>query len=97
MSRPLTAPRPPRGYAFPIADLRTVRHWAERRGIRVDILLDHGRPGEEYEEVLAVSAAGAARPAWRLWRGAEHLVAERADGLVARFVRLEDALAALAP
>ncbi len=95
MSRPLTMPRPPAGYAFPLAELTAARRFAARHGLEASILLDHGRPGEDFEEVIALAARGPGGPAWLLWRDAEHLVMRRPDGTEARFVRLSQALATL--
>ncbi len=95
MSRPRTMPRPPAGYAFPLADLTAARHFAARYGLEATILLDYGNPGADFEEVIALAAPGPGRPAWLLWRDAEHLVMRRPDGTEERFVRLSKALAAL--
>ncbi|MDE2006391.1 MAG: hypothetical protein KGI51_07485 [Rhodospirillales bacterium] len=98
MTRHLLARRLPRGnpagYAFSIPELETARGWAARRGIRLDIRLDHLCPGADFEEVLAFSPRRG-RAAWVLWRGPEHLIAERADGTRRRFVCLADALEAI--
>ncbi len=97
MNRPIAAPRPPRGFAFPIAELQAMQRWAERRRLHLTIELDRCIDGEDYEEVVALQEVGGLRHRWSLWRSAEHLVVEPAIGPVARFARLSDALAALRP
>ncbi|MGH7042705.1 MAG: hypothetical protein ACREFY_11310 [Acetobacteraceae bacterium] len=95
MSRPIAAPRLPRGFAFPIADLQAMQRWAERRRMQLTIELDRCIDGEDYEEVVALQEIGGGRHRWTLWRSAEHLVVEPPAGPAARFARLSDALAAL--
>jgi hypothetical protein len=42
-----------KGLAFEIADLVRIQGWAAQNAVRMDIRLDHGVEGEEYEEVIA--------------------------------------------
>jgi hypothetical protein len=42
-----------RGLAFDIADLLRIRSWAAHNAVCMDVRLDHGVEGEEYEEVIA--------------------------------------------
>ena len=97
MTRPVAAPRLPRGYAFPIAELQAVQRWADRHRLRLTIELDRCIDGEDYEEVVALHEPGGRRRRWSLWRSAEHLVVESTTGPAARFARLSDALAELRP
>jgi len=97
MNRPIAAPRLPRGFAFPIAELQAIQRWAEPRRLQLTIELDRCVDGEDYEEVVALREIAGRRQRWRLWRSAEHLVVEPAIGPVTRFARLSDALAALRP
>ena len=71
MTHPVASPPRPAGYAFPLAELETARLVAARHGWQLAILLDHGEPGEDYEEVLALTPRRGGR--WLLWRGAEQL------------------------
>ena len=95
MTRPVTAPRLPRGYAFPIAELQAIQRWADRHGVCLTIELDRCLDGEEYEEVLALLGPKGPRQRWNLWRSAEHLVVEPAIGPTVRYARLADVLVAL--
>lgn len=95
MTRPIAAPRLPRGYAFPIAELQAMQRWAARHRLGLTIELDRCRDGEDYEEVVTLHESGGRRRRWSLWRSAEHLVVEPAFGPAARFARLADALGAL--
>jgi hypothetical protein len=42
-----------RGLAFDIADLLRIQSWAAHNAVCMDVRLDHGVEGEEYEEVIA--------------------------------------------
>ncbi len=94
MNHPVTSPPPPAGTAFPLAELEAARGFAALRGWGFAIRLDHGGPGEEYEEVVALDAPGTRR--WWLWRSAEHLMLRDQVGRTRRFVRMAQALAAIA-
>lgn len=93
MTHPVASPPRPAGYAFSLAELETARRVAARRGWQLAILLDHGGPGEDYEEVLALIPRRGGR--WLLWRGAEQLRGLGPDGRMLEFAGLEDALAAV--
>lgn len=93
MTHPVASPPRPAGYAFPLAELETARLMAARRGWQLAILLDHGGPGEDYEEVLALTPRRGGR--WLLWRGAEQLRLLAPDGRMLAFAELKAALAAI--
>ncbi|MGC8477636.1 MAG: hypothetical protein ACP5NP_14905 [Acetobacteraceae bacterium] len=93
MIHPVASPPRPAGYAFPLAELETARRVAARRGWRLAILLDHGTPGEDYEEVLALTPPRGG--CWLLWRGAEQLCARDPRGRERAFAGLDAALAAI--
>lgn len=93
MTHPVASPPRPAGYAFPLAELETARLVAARRGWQLAILLDHGGPGEDYEEVLALTPRRGGR--WLLWRGAEQLRLLGPDGRMLAFAELRAALAAI--
>ena len=93
MTHPVAFPPRPAGYAFPLAELETARLMAARRGWQLAILLDHGGPGEDYEEVLALTPRRGGR--WLLWRGAEQLRLLAPDGRMLAFAGLKAALAAI--
>ncbi|MDE2581652.1 MAG: hypothetical protein KGL52_08455 [Rhodospirillales bacterium] len=95
MNQPIAAPRLPRGFSFPIAELQTIQRWASRYGMLLTIELDRCIDGEDYEEVVTLRDRGLSRRHWTLWRSAEHVVVEPQTGAVARFARLSAALAAL--
>ncbi len=95
MSRPVAAPRLPRGFAFPIAELQAMQRWADLHRLLLTIELDRCTDGEDFEEVVALQETGGRRRRWSLWRSAEHLVVEPATGTATRFARLADALAVL--
>jgi hypothetical protein len=42
-----------KGLAFDIADLLRIQSWAGQNAVCMNVLLDHGVEGEEYEEVIA--------------------------------------------
>ena len=93
MTHPVASPPRPAGYAFPLAELETARLVAARHGWQLAILLDHGEPGEDYEEVLALTPRRGGR--WLLWRAAEQLRGLGPDGRMLGFAGLEAALAAV--
>ena len=93
MTHPVASPPRPAGYAFPLAELETARLVAARHGWQLAILLDHGEPGEDYEEVLALTPRRGGR--WLLWRGAEQLRLLGPDGRMLEFAGLRAALAAV--
>jgi hypothetical protein len=93
MTHPVASPPRPAGYAFPLAELETARLMAARLGWQLVILLDHGGPGEDYEEVLALTPRRGGR--WLLWRGAEQLRLLSPDGRMLAFTELRAALAAI--
>ncbi len=93
MTHPVASPPRPAGYAFSLAELETARRVAARRGWQLAILLDHGGPGEDYEEVLALTPRRGGR--WLLWRAAEQLRGLGPDGRMLGFAGLEAALAAV--
>jgi hypothetical protein len=93
MIHPVASPPRPAGYAFPLAELETCRRRAARHGWRLAILLDHGEPGEDFEEVLAILPRRGG--GWLLWRAAEQLHGRDPAGRVLAFATLDAALAAI--
>jgi len=86
-----TPPRPPAGIAFEIAELTLLRGWAEARGLRMEIVLDQARGGEDCEELVLLRRSRDAPPAFIVWRSSEMVVVESGAG-VKRFRFLSEAL-----
>lgn len=87
---------PPVGIAFDIPELVLLRAWAARNRLRLKIVLDRVRSGEQYEEVALLYPEGASEPSLVFWRTAEVVILERTKARPQRFRFLSDALEAAA-
>jgi hypothetical protein len=92
---PPTRSAKPAGIAFAIRELVLLRAWAEWRGLRMDIALDHTGADGEYEELVCLYRPGALVPALALWRTASAVVVEGVRARPERFGSLSTALEAL--
>jgi hypothetical protein len=63
-------PTLPKGLSFEIADLIRIRGWTDFRNFRMEVRLDHGTSGEEYEEVIAIHPAMNSPCQLIMWRSA---------------------------
>lgn len=88
---------PPKGLAFEIADLALVRGWADLHGIHMRIRLDHGTPGEEYEEVIALHAGMSRLCRLIMWRSAKAVYVQPLVGRRQRFGSVSEALDSILP
>jgi hypothetical protein len=61
-------PNHPAGIAFPIGELVLLRAWAEWRGLRMEIALDHVGTDGEYEEMMRLYSDLTRVPHLTLWR-----------------------------
>lgn len=68
------------GLAFSIEDLVLVRDWAERRGLRLTVQLDHRENGASYEEMLSLTPRGHAIRCLTLWRQSEAVALKTVAG-----------------
>jgi len=88
-------PKTPAGIAFAIRDLVLLRAWAEWRGLRMDVALDHVSGELEYEELVGLYAPGALVPTWVLWRSIDAVMVEGLHARPEPFRSVSGALEAL--
>lgn len=60
-----------KGVSFSIAELVFAKAWSADNNLQLIIRLDHGAPGEEYEEALVFRHADIRLRQWIIWRSAE--------------------------
>jgi hypothetical protein len=89
--------RAPKGLAFAIEDLLLIQGWAEARDVTLRILLDHGTPNEEYEEVVAMHTGTPAVCRAIMWRNAGSVFVQPLVGRRRHYARVADALESLLP
>jgi hypothetical protein len=81
MALPAAAcPKAPYGLSFTLKDLLYIRSWAERGGLRMEVLLDQVMEGAEFEELLLLRRANAGRRALSIWHTSEGIIAQAAGG-----------------
>jgi hypothetical protein len=83
-----------KGLAFEIADLIRIQGWAAQNAIRMDIRLDHGVEGEEYEEVIAFRTDATAC-FLLMWRDQNTVIAQPMPGRQKCFPSVSAALSRL--
>jgi hypothetical protein len=73
------------GLAFEISDLTLVQGWADFHNVRMVVRLDHGAPGEDFEEVIALY--GETNPSCLLlmWRDAGAVFVQTEAGRPRRY------------
>jgi hypothetical protein len=81
MALPAAAcPKAPYGISFTLKDLLYIRSWADRGGLRMEVLLDQVMDGAEFEELLLLRRPNASRRALSIWRTSEGIIAQSAGG-----------------
>ncbi len=85
------------GLAFAIEDLVVVRSWAERRNLRLSIILDRMSDGAEYEEMLVLAPAHAKRSTLTVWRTKDGIFAQAPHGPPHRFATVSELLSQVRP
>ena len=80
MHPPIDSVPSPKGIAFEIEDLTTLREWAAVHRLRMVVELDHKVEDDEYEEVLAFYEHGMGLRRWTMWRAHDHFVLEPMNG-----------------
>jgi hypothetical protein len=83
-----------KGLAFDIDDLLRIQRWAAHNAVCMDILLDHGVEGEEYEEVVAFRTDATAC-FLLMWRDRNSVFAQPMPGRQQSFSSVSAALSRL--
>ena len=83
------------GVAFEIADLVLLQAWADVRGMRMIVELDHCVDGHEYEEIVAIYAKGTEVRRWNLWRSWDEVIVQPLIGRSMHFFSVAEATDAL--
>ncbi len=81
------------GLAFAVEELGFVRDWADRRGLRLTVQLDHFEHGVGCEELLSLTPRGHAVRCVSLWRQGEGVALRAASGHSRLYRSVGDALA----
>ncbi len=98
MKLPVTSlHRPPYGLAFTIQDLLRIRHWCEKRGLRMDVALDQTLEDVEFEELLIISPQNREKRSFTMWRTLGAIYVQTPAGAPRTFARVTDALDSLRP
>ncbi|HTR15720.1 MAG TPA: hypothetical protein VMI52_01640 [Acetobacteraceae bacterium] len=92
-----SAPRNLIGIAFSIEELILVRNWAERKGMRMAVELDHVCAEAEYEEVL-ITYPPEQRQRWIMfWRGRGGIFMQQPAQETLYFASITEALRVCGP
>ncbi len=98
MNIPVTSlSRPPYGLAFPIQDLLRIRHWCEKRGLRMEVALDQMLDDVEFEELLIVTPPSREKRSFTMWRTLGGIYVQTPTGAPRAFFSTIDALDSLRP
>ena len=83
---------PPKGLAFAIADLIRAQNWAMVPGRGMQVRLDHGTDGEEYEEVIEFHTGRHMQSKTIMWRSARAVFIQPLPGRRQRYRSVPEAL-----
>ncbi len=89
--------RPPYGLAFTIQDLLRMRHWCEKRGLRMEVALDQTLEDVEFEELLIISPQNRERRSFTMWRTVSGIYVQTPTGAPRAFHGVIEALDSLRP
>jgi hypothetical protein len=68
-----------KGASFSVAELTFAKTWSHDNNLQLIIRLDHGAPGEEYEEALVFRHTDIRLRQWIIWRNAEAVLSSRSS------------------
>jgi hypothetical protein len=85
----------PTGLSFEVEDLVRIVKWADLNNVIVEVRLDHGIAGEEYEEVVAFHTRLSPPCQLMVWRTADSVFVRPLVGVRAQYSSVRDALAGL--
>jgi hypothetical protein len=86
-------PSLPYGISFTVTDLVTVREWAARQGLSMEVLLDQVLDGAEFEELLLLRGAGGPKRSLSIWRATGAIIAQQSGAQPLAFTSIAPALA----
>jgi hypothetical protein len=82
-----------RGHSFSVEELILIRDWARRNDHEAMVCLDHGVPGEEYEEAVMLRFGTGRRCRFILWRSSAAVVVQPLIGRCQEYPTVQEALA----
>jgi hypothetical protein len=85
-------PSLPYGISFTVTDLVTVRDWAARHGLSMEVLLDQVLDGAEFEELLLLRGAGGPKRALSIWRATGAIISQQSGAQPLAFASIAPAL-----
>ena len=97
MQLPRATIQTPIGLSFEIPDLLMVQAWADFHNLRMEIELDAGTDGEEYEELIGLYYGTSAYRRWMIWRSCDGIVVQPMMGRPMLFDTMAVALEVLIP
>lgn len=86
-----------KGASFSVAELTFARTWAHDNNLQLIIRLDHGAPGEEYEEALVFRHADIRLRQWIIWRNAEAVFVQPLVGRSRCYASIAEAMEGVIP
>ena len=85
------------GLSFELSDLILLQAWAEFHDFRMMLILDFCSNFHAYEELVVFRTATSGSCLWTLWRVADRIIVQTADGNHEQFESVADAVDELVP